>query len=153
MIIRNPLFLLLIPVLGLILLYLEIKMGKERTRARGAVRYSSVDVLKEAPVAPRVRWARRLPWLRLVYLVLLVLALARPQIGLKETIVRQEGIDIVLALDVSTSMLAEDFIIGVPEEPPRGRAGSDHGFMPKRPTGWVGHFCPNARIPLTHLGP
>ena len=111
MIIRNPLFLLLIPVLGLILLYLEIKMGKERTRARGAVRYSSVDVLKEAPVAPRVRWARRLPWLRLVYLVLLVLALARPQIGLKETIVRQEGIDIVLALDVSTSMLAEDFII------------------------------------------
>ena len=30
---------------------------------------------------------------------------------MKETIVRQEGIDIVLALDVSTSMLAEDFII------------------------------------------
>jgi Ca-activated chloride channel family protein len=111
MILRSPLFLLFIPILGLILLYLEVRRGKERARRHGAVSYSSVGVLKEAPVSPRVRWARRLPWLRLVYLVLLVLALARPQIGLKETIVRQEGIDIVLALDVSTSMLAEDFVI------------------------------------------
>lgn len=111
MIFRSPLFLLLLPALTLLLLYLEARERKERTGIRGAVRYSSVGVFKEAPVSPKVRWARRLPWLRLVYLVLLVLALARPQIGLKETIVRQEGIDIVLALDVSTSMLAEDFLI------------------------------------------
>ena len=37
MILRSPLFLLLIPVLGLILLYLEARKRKERTGVRGAV--------------------------------------------------------------------------------------------------------------------
>ena len=105
---------------------------------------------------PGSEWARRLPWLRLVYLVLLVLALARPQIGLKETIVRQEGIDIVLALDVSTSMLAEDFII-------RGSRRNrlevvqevTAEFIAKRPRDRIGLvILPGARISLTpHLGP
>jgi len=44
-------------------------------------------------------------------LVLLVIALMRPREGLEETKVRTEGIDIVLALDVSGSMKAEDFTI------------------------------------------
>jgi Ca-activated chloride channel family protein len=41
-----------------------------------------------------------------------VVALARPRQGLEETKVSTEGIDIVLAVDVSGSMLAEDFKIG-----------------------------------------
>src|SRR5690554_274480 len=106
MIFRNPLFLLLLPVIILLFLYLW-----KKEQNKGAVRYSAVAVLKKAPVSPRVWWGSRLPLLRLVCLLLLVFALARPQVGLKETIARQEGIDIVLALDVSTSMLAEDFII------------------------------------------
>ena len=43
---------------------------------------------------------------------LMVFALARPRIGLGKSLVRKEGIDIILALDVSTSMLAEDFKSG-----------------------------------------
>ncbi|NIV98471.1 VWA domain-containing protein, partial [Candidatus Saccharibacteria bacterium] len=47
--------------------------------------------------------------LRLAILALLILGLARPQSGTREQEIITEGIDIMLVLDVSTSMLAEDF--------------------------------------------
>lgn len=106
MIFRNPFFLILIPVIPALFLFFR-KKGKNE----GAVRYSSVAHLKGVGSSRRAYWAQHLPWLRLTFLILMVIALARPQIGLKDTIVRREGIDIVLVLDVSTSMLAEDFII------------------------------------------
>jgi Ca-activated chloride channel family protein len=43
---------------------------------------------------------------------LIIFALARPQSPLEESKIQTKGIDIVLALDVSTSMLAEDFTLG-----------------------------------------
>ena len=46
--------------------------------------------------------------LRLVALTLLAVAAARPQWGASEVEVEQEGIDLVVALDISRSMLAED---------------------------------------------
>ena len=45
-------------------------------------------------------------------LALLIIALARPQLGKTISHVQASGIDIMLALDVSRSMLAEDFTIG-----------------------------------------
>lgn len=61
-------------------------------------------------------WRARLHWvpgvLRLVAIVLLILAVARPQRGLAVTRLPEEGIDVVLALDVSGSMLQRT--------PPRG---------------------------------
>ncbi|HSR50469.1 MAG TPA: VWA domain-containing protein [Acidobacteriota bacterium] len=55
---------------------------------------------------------RRAPFYKAVLLVvslaLLVTALARPQFGTRLETVRREGLDIVIALDVSESMLAED---------------------------------------------
>jgi Ca-activated chloride channel family protein len=74
-----------------------------------AVRFPSLDVLRA--VAPGGAGRRRL-WLgglRAVTLGLVVLALARPQLGTAETTVHREGVDVVLAVDVSGSMLAEDF--------------------------------------------
>jgi Ca-activated chloride channel family protein len=50
--------------------------------------------------------------MRALALGLLVLALARPQLGMSQTVVRTEGIDIMLAVDISSSMLAEDFALG-----------------------------------------
>lgn len=41
-------------------------------------------------------------------MILLILALANPQVGTRMENVKQEGIDIFIALDVSRSMLAED---------------------------------------------
>jgi Ca-activated chloride channel family protein len=56
-----------------------------------------------------VRIERTLPWLRGVALCLVVVALARPQSGASETTVSTYGVDIVVALDASGSMRAEDF--------------------------------------------
>jgi len=47
--------------------------------------------------------------LRMIVLILLILALARPQSTSKTHDVTVEGIDIMIALDISGSMLAEDF--------------------------------------------
>jgi Ca-activated chloride channel family protein len=53
--------------------------------------------------------AKVLPYSRLLALSALVFALARPQLTLKEEVVKAEGIDIVLAIDLSSSMLSRDF--------------------------------------------
>ena len=49
------------------------------------------------------------PLLRLLSLVFLLIAIARPQSSYDESKVTTEGIDIVLAMDLSSSMLAQDF--------------------------------------------
>ena len=50
-----------------------------------------------------------LPILRFLCFSALVIALARPQKTLKEEVVKAEGIDIALVIDLSSSMLAQDF--------------------------------------------
>lgn len=66
-----------------------------------------------ADVPLRVSWRvwmrRALPVLRLSAMALLIVALARPQQHDVVQVETTEGIDIVLALDVSTSMRATDF--------------------------------------------
>lgn len=84
----------------------------ERRRARrgaASVRFSSLDLLHAAERTWRVR-LRRLPAvLRVAVLSLAILAMARPQE--RNVVVERsaEGIDIMLALDISTSMRARDF--------------------------------------------
>lgn len=60
-------------------------------------------------VSPKIKWMRILPILRLTAFILLVIALARPQTGFSNRKISAEGIDIILALDVSPSMYAIDF--------------------------------------------
>ncbi len=50
-----------------------------------------------------------LPFLRVLSFIFLVIALARPQLELKEENITAEGIDIMLSIDLSSSMLAQDF--------------------------------------------
>ena len=50
-----------------------------------------------------------LPILRVAALVLMIVALARPRLDLSEESVTAEGIDIILTMDLSTSMGAQDF--------------------------------------------
>ena len=81
-----------------------------RQRQGGAsIRISTVDGVLEAPKTLRY-WLRHVPFaLRIGALALLIVALARPQ-GIEENArTNTEGIDIVLAIDVSGSMLARDF--------------------------------------------
>jgi len=67
-----------------------------------------VDAVRASGVG-QSRWAHRVPTiLRGLAMTAFVVALARPQTGITSENVLTEGIDIVLALDVSSSMLAED---------------------------------------------
>jgi len=68
-----------------------------------------VGAVRAASRGAWVRAERALPWMRGLILLLLVLALARPQSGERLESVSTLGVDIALALDVSGSMRAEDF--------------------------------------------
>ncbi|MBK9014602.1 MAG: VWA domain-containing protein [Saprospiraceae bacterium] len=57
----------------------------------------------------KVDFQKLLPLLRLLAFLALLVALARPQRTLKEESIKAEGIDIFLAIDLSSSMLAQDF--------------------------------------------
>jgi Ca-activated chloride channel family protein len=100
----HPLWLLLLSALPL-LLWLERRRGRRRI----VLSFSSLDPIRAAGAAAPA-WKRHLPRiLRAAALVLLVAALARPQSGSRRVERESEGVDIVLALDVSGSMKAEDF--------------------------------------------
>ena len=81
-----------------------------RTLQGGAtIRFSSVDGLKRAPRTLRY-YLRHVPFvLRIVAFVLMVVAIARPQGVEEQSRTNAEGIDIMLAIDISGSMLARDF--------------------------------------------
>lgn len=76
-----------------------------RTRRRAAIPISSAAALSGARPGPRLRLARALPALRVLAVVLLAVAVAGPRRGDARTIVPGEGVDIVLSLDLSSSML------------------------------------------------
>ncbi|MBF0215861.1 MAG: VWA domain-containing protein [Candidatus Omnitrophica bacterium] len=78
---------------------------------QGRIKYSSVKNLKRLKPSNNLKARHILIALRALALCLLVLALMRPQKGIEETKVRSEGIDIVLGVDVSGSMMAEDFVL------------------------------------------
>ena len=74
----------------------------------GAIRFSAVDAVRESGEG-RSRWLPRVPGLlRALALVAIIVALARPQTGVTSESILTEGIDIVMVMDVSSSMLAED---------------------------------------------
>lgn len=80
-----------------------------RARARRALTFSRVWTLA-ATGAALPRFLAAVPgWLRAAALLLLVIALAGPRTGLSAVEVDAEGIAIVVAVDISSSMLAEDF--------------------------------------------
>src|SRR5580765_7068656 len=93
------LLLLLLPVLS----WLRGKRGQE-----SAFLYSSVQLVR--PVANISQWnpGRVLLALRWLVLAALIVGLAQPQLTRSETSIRASGIDIVVALDLSGSMAAED---------------------------------------------
>jgi Ca-activated chloride channel family protein len=78
-------------------------------RPTAAVLFSNVAMLRQLPVTWAQRVKRFLPWLFLLGLVALAVALARPQHGKEEFRVRAEGIAIEMIVDRSRSMLAMDF--------------------------------------------
>ncbi|MEK6650557.1 MAG: VWA domain-containing protein [Bacteroidota bacterium] len=73
------------------------------------LRFSSLRALSAGPRSLRERLVRVPLALRMLAVAALIIALARPQNVSSRENVNTEGIDIVLVLDISGSMLAEDF--------------------------------------------
>ena len=123
------LWLLAIPAL-LVVRYLWIEI-KDR---RAHLRVSALDAWK-AGGRSVLEWVRHLPFiLRTAALALLVVSIARPRSSSQVEKVDTEGIDIVFAMDVSTSMLARDFT------PDRLSAAKDIAieFIAQRPSDRMG---------------
>jgi len=77
-----------------------------------ALTYSSTASLRAIGRQSAAQAGKILRALLLLSLAFLVVALARPQLGNSLTQIEASGIDIVLVLDVSGSMLTKDFTIG-----------------------------------------
>jgi Ca-activated chloride channel family protein len=91
-----------------LLLVLPVWWLIRRRRHRPAIIFSRVSALARGPKAGR-GVARLLFALRNVVLLASVVALARPRSGARAEDVTSEGINIVIAFDISSSMLAQDF--------------------------------------------
>ncbi len=100
---KTPLFLILIPLLIPPIIFLYFK------RRPPAFIFPSAGFVSGLRATWRVR-LRHVPFfLRLAVLSLFVVALAGPESVLEQANTRAEGINMVLVLDTSTSMAAEDF--------------------------------------------
>jgi Ca-activated chloride channel homolog len=82
--------------------------------------FPALGFLGDVPPAPVARWHRLPEALRVVALALLVIALARPQLPHDVQEIRSESRNIVVALDISSSMKASDFQPGNRLEVARG---------------------------------
>ena len=82
---------------------------RHRRFKSAAIKFSDIRIVKRAARSGRQRYRFLLLVLRVLAVALLVVALARPRSRTEYTEVTSEGIDIMLAVDVSSSMQAEDF--------------------------------------------
>src|SRR5688500_9211884 len=101
---KNPnAFLLLILLAGAIVWFFI-----HRKKSTAALQISTTSLMKSIPKGWRARWVELPQFLKVLGLILLLMALARPQQPNTKIKRNVEGIDIVIALDVSDSMLIED---------------------------------------------
>ena len=131
MIFANPtylyLLLLLIPIIG----WYIYKLSK----SQASLQVSSTEVFDIPGTSSWKVWLRHVPFvLRTVAIAVLVVILARPQSTNSWQNSSTEGIDIVLAMDISTSMLAQDL------KPNRLEASKDvaSSFINGRPNDNIG---------------
>lgn len=123
------LWLLAIPVLLIAhYIYLELNGRRPHLRVSNAAQwkqggFSVLSVIRHIPFA-----------LRIIALSMIIIALARPRSSSQMDRIDTEGIDIVFAMDVSTSMLARDFT------PDRINAAKDIAieFISQRPSDRMG---------------
>ncbi len=94
--------LLVVPLLTLIFVFYKIR------KRRNIAAFGDPDLLKGlmpnvSTVRPTVKFV-----MQMVVLMLLVVVLARPQFGTKAEEVKRQGIEVMIALDISNSMMATD---------------------------------------------
>jgi Ca-activated chloride channel homolog len=99
------LFLLfLVPILTGVFIYTGIK------RRRNIKQFGNPDLLAELMpnvsfIRPQVKF-----YFQLMAIILLIVVLAQPQFGTKQETLKRKGIEVMIALDVSNSMMAQDIL-------------------------------------------
>lgn len=95
-------YLWLIPVLVVLIWFFG---QKAKTKLKKALGDSRVPFLTSSVSYKKRRWKY---FLQICTLILMIFALARPQLGQSKQQIKSEGIELIFAVDVSESMLAED---------------------------------------------
>jgi len=98
-------------VLLLLLAIPLLAWWKGRRRETSAFLYSSVQLVRPISVLNRSHAGQILLLIRWLAMALAVVALAQPRLVKSEAEIQASGVDIVVAIDLSTSMQAEDFEI------------------------------------------
>ena len=102
---QNPAFLA-----GLFVIpFLAWDYFRKTQKRKASIRFPSLAIMKRVPVSMAYRARHILLVLRLLAIALLCVAMARPQYGEAIEDITTNGIDIVLALDISSSMKTMDF--------------------------------------------
>ena len=101
----NPDFLYLLLLLPVILVIWLLNQSRKR---KAISRLGDVNLVKKLiPDHSNIRPSFKIV-LQLIALALMIIILARPQFGSKIEEVKRQGVEVIIALDVSNSMLAED---------------------------------------------
>jgi Ca-activated chloride channel family protein len=128
------------PYLLLLLLLLPLLAWlKGRRGLPPAFLYSSVRLVEGLTHVRRSRAGAFLSALRWLVLALFIVALAQPRLAKSTTEVKASGIDIMVALDMSGSMISEDFVVGDRRVNRFNMARSVlEGFIDQRPDDRIG---------------
>ena len=104
---EDPIYLYLLVLIPILALIRFVSYRNQRKRLR---KFGDPQLLKELmPDVSRFRPSVKL-WLLLGALALLIVMLARPQMGTKISHEKRVGIETIIAMDISNSMLAEDVV-------------------------------------------
>ena len=102
----DPIYLLFLLLIAIAVFFEEYYRSKTK---RAAVTFPFLSAFKGINPSPRVKLEFLPKALRFAVIVLLFIALARPQSGQKTEEVFNQGVDIMIVQDTSSSMLALDF--------------------------------------------
>ncbi len=97
------------PGIFFLILLLPVIFYIASKKSRVYMPFSTTVLFKKPQLSLRLFLFRAMPYLRAVVLLLFIVALARPQKVAAEREYSTNGVDIVISLDLSGSMLAEDF--------------------------------------------
>lgn len=104
---ENPAFLYLLIIIPVFILIRLLEIRKRKLKLK---KFGDIELLKQ--LMPDVSSSRRTLkfWLMIAALALLIIMLARPQMGTKISQEKRRGIEVIISLDISNSMRAEDVV-------------------------------------------
>ena len=104
---ESPIYLYLLLLVPVIVI---IRYLCNRNKMRKLQRFGQPELLKDmmqdvSKYRPTVKF-----WLLMAALILLILAMARPQMGARISSEKRQGVEVIICMDISNSMLAEDVV-------------------------------------------